>query len=345
MTNKAKLTEKEKKTNKKPAKGYGLGNIIGQSETMQNLRNLILRVASVDSNTLITGETGAGKKLVAKAIHFSGKRQKEKFVHVNSLTVPDAFIETTLFSGDGGTFPETLYRKAEKFGFVDKGTIFLDEICDLTLPAQAKLLRILENIGGEIGGGNSIDVRIIASTNKDIKKMIEEFRFRRDLYYRLNVIPITVPPLRDRKEDIPLLTKHFLKKLCAANNLAPKSIPQKILNKLIYHDWQGNVRELENIIERFLVIDKKDSLQIEEPTVTAPDSIDLLRLNELCGCKTAVGSKLKEVRESFEKAYIMKTIRAFNGNLTNTAKVLGLTSKTLYRHMKKYNIDKDDCRS
>ncbi|MGR3317218.1 MAG: sigma-54 interaction domain-containing protein [Candidatus Anammoxibacter sp.] len=325
----------------------GVGCIIGKHQTIRELRNLILKVSLNESNVLITGETGTGKGIVANAIHFSGSRKKQKFVPVNSVALPETILESELFGHEKGAFTGAICRKAGKFEFADKGTLFFDEIGDISLKTQAKLLRVIQEKRFERVGGNelvSADVRIIAATNQDIKKMVKETRFRQDLYYRLNVIPITTPTLRERKDDIPLLARHFLEKYSAANNKEIKEISQNVLNTLISHDWPGNVRELENTIERAVVMGEMDEIT----TIGMPkyhSKISGKRIFNIgCDIDKTAGINLKDYTESCEKEYIGEILRVFRGSIDSSARYLGINEKTLYRKMKRYNFKKDDFR-
>jgi len=326
-------------------KNYRLGDIIGKHHHMQELYDLILTISSTNSNVLITGETGTGKELVARSIHFSGPRQKNHFVPIAAL--PESILESELFGYEKGAFTGAIKCKIGKFEFANGGTIFFDEIGDIPLTTQVKLLRIIQERKFERLGGNetiSIDVRIIAATHKDLEKMIEEGKFREDLYYRLNVIPIKIPFLRERKEDIPLLIEHFVRKYSMANDKKIKTLSQDVLNSIISYDWPGNVRELQNIIERLVVMARNDEITtadlIKTPLVTPNSNINTV-VND---SNEMLDIDLKEFTDNCEKEYIKTILTKNKGRIETSADCLKVGTKTLYRKMKKYNIKKDDFR-
>ncbi len=324
---------------------YSFSNIIGKSKKMQELYDVISTVSSTDANILITGDTGTGKELVAKAIHFNSLRNKKPFVPINCAALPENIIESELFGHESGSFTGAVKRKVGKFEFCSGGTIFLDEMSSMPLSVQAKLLRVLQEKKVERLGGNEsidVDVRIVTATNKDLPDMVSKEKFREDLFFRLNVIPINVPPLKERKEDIPLLANHFLEKYNKANNKEIKGVSGDVLNDMISYDWPGNVREFENIIERAVIMAKKDIIA----EINLPVDISTTLMHEgpkaILANDQIVGSGLQIFMENCEKEYIMKVLKKFDGNIKASSEYAKTEEKTLYRRMKKYNLSKDD---
>ncbi|SPD75724.1 Acetoacetate metabolism regulatory protein AtoC [uncultured Desulfobacterium sp.] len=315
---------------KKLEEKYQFDEIIGKSDAMQEIFDLIGRVAPTDSTVLITGESGTGKELVAQAIHGNSSRCYMPFVAVSCGALPDSLLESELFGYEKGAFTGADHAKRGRFEMADKGTIFLDEIGDISLKTQVDLLRVLQQkefarLGGE--ATIKVDVRVIAATNRDLLKAIRENRFREDLYYRLNVISIHIPPLRERKEDIPLLVKAFIRKYCLEMNRETSKIAPSALNLLMDYDWPGNVRELENIIERALVIGRgqeilPDDLPFshQKPAPRAfPDSLKLM-----------------------EKMHILNILNDCDWNISRAARKLDIDRQTLYNKIEKYEIKKGE---
>jgi DNA-binding NtrC family response regulator len=337
----------EVKTLRKELEGrYKLDNIIGKDQKMQDIYDLILNVASTDATVLITGETGTGKELVARSIHFNSDRKNKPFVPINCGAMPEALLESELFGHEQGAFTGAVKQKLGKFELADSGTIFFDEIGDLTPSIQTKLLRVLQETEFERVGGNQtikVDVRILAATNIDLSIAIKQGTFREDLFYRLNVIPMILPPLRTRKEDIPLLAAHFLKKYCTIMKKDIGSISQETMNAMISYNWPGNVRELENLIERAVIMAKENIItNIDLPTEgarTIESSDDLTvyladnRITDL-------------IYEDFigycEKRYITTVLKKYHGQVVLSAKNAMMNTKTFYRKMKKHAINKKD---
>ena len=344
---KQKLVAELNTLRKELKKNYGLGDIIGKHHHMQELYDLILAIAPSNSNVLITGETGTGKELVARSIHYSGPRLKKHFVPIAGTSLPESILESELFGYEKGAFTGAIKCKIGKFEFANGGTIFFDEIGDVPLTTQVKLLRIIQEREFERVGGNetiSVDVRIIAATHKDLEKMIEEGKFREDLYYRLNVIPINIPSLRERKEDIPLLVEHFVEKYSVANNKEIRGLSQDVLNALISYDWPGNVRELQNIIERVVVMTRNDEITVADLTKTPIEmSNGIINTNGNNSIKM-LDIDLQEFINNCEKEYIKTILEKNKGRIETSAECLRIGTKTLYRKMKKYNIKKDDFR-
>ena len=311
---------------------YRFESIIGSSEKMKEVLDLAGRVAVSDASLMITGESGTGKELLARGVHFNSGRAEGPFVAVNCAAIPEALIESELFGHVRGAFTGAIKDKEGKFELADGGTLFLDEIGDLRIDLQAKILRALqEREVDRVGGGKpvSVDVRVIAATNKDIDRAVREGAFREDLYYRLNVITLFIPPLRERKEDIPLLAAHFLKKF---NKDADVRIDAGALSVLTAYRWPGNVRELENVIERASVL-KRGALitqdELPEKLKKEKRGVEDIILN-----LPEQGISL----EDLEKSLIIKALDKHKGNQTRAAEYLGITRPTLIYRMEKFGL-------
>ncbi|MGH7334310.1 MAG: sigma-54-dependent transcriptional regulator [Candidatus Rokuibacteriota bacterium] len=309
--------------------------ITGDSPLVRVLREQIAIAAPSMGRVLIQGENGSGKELVARAIHGLSARADQPFVEVNCAAIPEELIESELFGHEKGAFTGALARRRGRFELADGGTLFLDEVGDMSLKTQAKVLRALEEQSFErIGGRETIkvDVRIIAASNRDLTALISQGRFREDLYYRLNVIPIEVPPLRARRQDIPPLIDHFLALFCAENGKRPKRIAADALAYFLAYDWPGNVRELRNMVERLVIMTGGDMVILDDlPTPLRPKS-------EVPAAPDGRDATLKEARENFERAYILAELRAHDWNMTRTAERLGIERSHLYRKVKTYKI-------
>jgi len=311
--------------------------LIGTAESMNDVRETIARAAATNARVFITGENGTGKELVARAVYRNSKRTDKPFVKVNCAAIPDELIESELFGHEKGSFTGATARRIGKFESANNGTLFLDEICDMSLSAQAKVLRVLQEQQLERVGGNetiTVDVRVIAATNVDVKKAVEEGRFREDLYFRLNVIPIVVPPLRERTGDLQLLIDYFLSKFCRDHGLAEKTVSEKGIEFLKSYLWPGNVRELKNVMERV-------SIMVPRETIGPEDFAKYLDTDEDDNQYVSDKSSLKEAKENFEKNHILKLLAENDKNVTLTAKALGIERTNLYRKMKQYNIEID----
>jgi len=307
--------------------------IIGESVPMKALRHELALMAGTNGRVLIYGESGTGKELVAHALHAMSPRASEPFVEVNCAAIPEELIESELFGHVKGSFTSAHEAKIGKFQKADGGTIFLDEVGDMSLRTQAKVLRALEEQRFEpVGAANAVqvDVRVVAATNKNLDEEIERGNFREDLFYRLNVIPFHVPPLRDRREDIPLLADYFLREFTTAYGRKPKELTPEAYQLLQDYHWPGNVRELRNLIERIVILNPQvrvDARHIplnvtRRPAERPPDRF----------------GSLAEVREAVEREYILKKLEEANGNVTRTAELLGLERSNLYRKMKTLGI-------
>ncbi|MBN2434312.1 MAG: sigma-54-dependent Fis family transcriptional regulator [Spirochaetes bacterium] len=312
------------------------GEMIGLSPALTEIKETIDRAASTNARVFITGPNGSGKELVARAIYNKSRRSGRPFVKVNCAAIPDELIESELFGHEKGSFTGAHAKRLGKFEAANGGTIFLDEICDMSLSAQAKVLRVLQESEFERVGANEtikVDVRVIAATNVDVQKAIEENLFREDLYYRLNVIPIHVPPLIERTSDIPLLVDHYLRIFSNEHGIGDKSISESGMLFLKSYPWPGNVRQLKNIIERVAIMVPDDTINESdiEKYIESADTFHDLPLTEK--------SSLKKAKEQFEKEFIIKTLNSLNMNVTMAAKELGIERTNLHRKIKQYNID------
>ncbi len=310
--------------------------IIGDSPPIRQLREQIATAAPTNGRVLIHGENGSGKELVARAIHTLSARSQRPFVEVNCAAIPEELIESELFGHERGAFTGALSRRRGRFELADGGTLFLDEIGDMSLKTQAKVLRALEEQAFERVGGREtikVDVRVIAASNRDLAALIAAGRFREDLYYRLNVIPIEVPPLRERREDIPLLIDHFIRVFCAENGKRVKTVSAEALAYFLAYEWPGNVRELRNMVERLVIMARRDVIGADD--LPAP-----LRPKEPAPAGTGPDGQrsLREARDNFERAYILAELRANDWNMTRTAERLGIERSHLYRKIKAYGI-------
>lgn len=313
-------------------KTWSFGNIIGKSKSMRALFDLIQRLSSASANVLITGESGTGKEIVAKAIHEGGPRGHKPFVAVNCTAIPDTLMESELFGHVRGAFTGAVANKKGLFEEADGGTIFLDEIGDLDLALQAKLLRVLqEREIKPVGDSNSrkIDVRVIAATHKDLKKAIKEGCFREDLYYRLSVIPVVIPPLRHRKEDVPLLVDFFLKKYSAANSSQVRGFSAGAMKRLVNARWEGNVRELENVIERLVVLSGKTVITEDEIPALEDDNLD-----DFFGKITSDWPTIDDLT----KRYMRRVLEKTGGRKEKASQILGINRRTLYRKEREYGF-------
>lgn len=317
----------------------GEGEILGSGKGIKNILELIDKVAPLDTRVLITGENGTGKELVARAIHKKSERKDKPFIEVNCAAIPNELIESELFGHEKGSFTGAVTQRIGKFELANKGTIFLDEIGDMSHQAQAKVLRAIEDGKIErVGGGKKIDVdvRIIAATNKDLLEEIEKEKFREDLFHRLNVIPINIPPLRERKEDIPILVEAFSKDIISRHKKPPVKFLDNAVKLLQEMSWSGNVRELKNIIERIIIIiDKREieRMDIEFLLKPGPATMDDI-IDE--------SNSFQEFKEKAERAFILKQLNENSWNISKTAELLDIQRSHLYNKMKKYGIEKGE---
>ncbi len=313
--------------------------IIGKSKVMMDILALIERVAPTDSRVLITGENGTGKELVAKAVHRLSRRMRKALIEVNCAAIPTELIESELFGHEKGSFTGATNQRIGKFEQADEGTIFLDEVGDMSLHAQAKVLRALEEGKIERVGGNktiSVDVRVIAATNKNLKDEIAKGQFREDLYHRLNVIPIHVPALRERREDIPLLVTHFVNDICSRNGMPTKQAGNDVIRILESMEWSGNVRELRNMVERLVIMSPRDRIDVDiiQPTPVAAKGE--------FGALLMASTTFQEFKDQAEKLFIKHQLELHQWNITKTAETLNIQRSHLYTKMKRYDLMKEE---
>jgi two-component system, NtrC family, nitrogen regulation response regulator NtrX len=312
--------------------------IEGQSMALQKVGEAIKRAAPTNATVLIMGESGVGKELVARAIHRNSLRKDESFVQVNCAAIPEELIESELFGHEKGSFTGATEKQIGKFELAHKGTIFLDEVGDMSLRTQAKVLRALQEGEVErIGSQKTIqvDVRVIAATNKMLEEEIEKGDFREDLYFRLSVIPIRVPPLRERTEDIPPLVQHFVRQFCSENNFRPKTFSPEAIEALKRHPWRGNVRELRNTVERLMIMIGEDEIRPENLS-------EVLRRPE--GTSSAApdtAGSLRDFKESAERAFIVQKLRESRWNISATAAAIGTPRSNLYKKLEQYGITQE----
>jgi two-component system response regulator HydG len=313
-------------------------NIIGNSPKMITLLETVAQVAPSEATVLISGESGTGKELIAGAIHFNSRRKKGPFVKINCAAITETLLESELFGHEKGAFTGADRRKEGRFSQAHGGTLLLDEVGEMSLMMQVKLLRALqEREFNRVGGESTIqvDVRVIAATNKNLVDQINEGAFREDLYYRLNVVELEVPPLIERKEDIPLLTQHFLEIFAAKNRKEIKGFTPRAMDNLIRYDWPGNVRELMNAVERGVVLSRSSYLDVPD----FPFMKDSMLQNDQDSTTPANLSMQGDVPlEKIEKTAILKTLEAANGNKSEAARRLGITRKTLHKKLKAYGV-------
>ena len=311
--------------------------LIGQSKTILELKEMIRIVAPTNAWILIMGENGTGKELVARSIHYQSKRARRPFIEVNCAAIPEELIESELFGHEKGSFTGAAAKKRGKFELAHEGTLFLDEVADMSLKAQAKILRILQEKKFERVGGNKFidtDVRVLAATNKDLEKEMEAERFRQDLYYRLNVIPLTIAPLRDRKEDIPILAAQFVNDFCAKEGVEPKAISDDAIDVFMEHNWPGNVRELKNIMERLVIM-------TQGAEITADDIPPLSKEVQTGEAMDTIFTynSFRKAKMEFEKKFIMKKLQENEGNISKTADSIGLERSNLHRKIKTHSLE------
>jgi DNA-binding NtrC family response regulator len=332
----AKLTEEFRKLRESVE---GKWQILGESPKIKEILAVVERVAPTDVRVLITGENGSGKELVARALQRFSKRASKAFIEVNCAAIPSELIESELFGHEKGSFTGATAQRIGKFEQADGGTLFLDEIGDMSLRAQAKVLRALEEGTIERVGGNkliSVDVRVIAATNKNLEEEIKKGNFRDDLYHRLRVIPIQVPALRERREDIPVLVKAFVDDVCSRNGMARKSVSDEALRRLAAMEWRGNVRELRNTVERLVILSPGTvidlSLLESAPQTGRGEFDDIL----------ALGGTFQEFKERAEAAYVHRQLDLHKWNISKTAEALGIQRSHLYTKMKRYGLMKEE---
>jgi len=311
--------------------------MVGTSQAMQGAWDAVKRAAPTAATVLITGESGVGKELVARAIHRNSLRMDESFVQVNCAAIPEELIESELFGHEKGSFTGATEKQIGKFELAHKGTIFLDEVGDMSLRTQAKVLRVLQEGEVErIGSQRTIevDVRVIAATNKKLEESIEKGDFREDLYFRLSVIPIRVPPLRERPEDVPPLLEHFVNQFCAENRFLRRSFEASAIEALKRHHWRGNVRELRNTVERALIMIPADPIRSD-------DLGEMLRGPTIPGAPVETASSLKDFKENAERSFIVNKLRESKWNVSATATAIGTPRSNLYKKLEQYQISQE----
>ena len=322
------LTDENETLKKKVVSLENVEDLIGESEAMKDMLREVESVAQTNSSIIITGESGTGKELVARAIHANSPRKFFPFVSVHCGALTESLLESELFGHEKGAFTGAMYNRKGRFEMADSGSIFLDEIATISTKMQVELLRVLESKTFMRVGGNkeiSSDFRVICATNKDLKNMVENGTFREDLFYRLNVVNIHIPPLRDRKEDIPLLVDYFIKKYCTSMNKPPASIDPSALKRLQEFNFPGNIRELENMIERAIVVGDGRKISLKDLPLE----------------KTFVSSSAESL-DDFEKAFVLQILNKYSWNISRTAKALKVDRVTLYHKIKKYDLKPSD---
>jgi len=315
--------------------------IVGSSFPIRQVLERVERVGPTEARVLITGENGTGKELVARAIHRLSSRSEENFVEVNCAAIPSELIESELFGHIKGSFTGAVADRAGKFEQAHRGSLFLDEVGDMSLAAQAKVLRALEqSIVTRVGSSKSVevDVRVVAATNKELETEIQEGRFREDLYYRLNVVPIEVPPLRDRREDIPMLVRHFVGLLERNDRVTPREISKGALERLQLLEWPGNVRELRNTVERLLILSGGDIVEVDDVEYLATGGLGGSSLGE----EILQASSFSEFKDKAERAYLLQRLREHDWNVSETARTIGMPRSNLYKKIERYEMVREE---
>lgn len=315
--------------------------LVGESDKIKTLRQQIDYASRSNSRVLITGESGTGKELIARLLHENSPRSNYPFVEVNCAAIPQELIESELFGHEKGSFTGALDKKVGKFELADKGTLFLDEIGDMSLITQSKVLRVIETQTFQRVGGNKnikVDTRIIAATNKDLVAEVQKGTFREDLFFRLNVICINSPPLRERLEDIPLLVEHFISLISAETGLKKKEVSPEVLKRFQQYSWYGNIRELRNVVERIMIMVPARYVQLEDIERAGIFQTQIVsKENDYFSIKT-----LKEAKEAFERDYIIKKLKENNWNISKTAEMISVERSSLHKKIKTYNISEED---
>jgi len=330
------LKEENRRLRENLSRHFERQQIIGSSSVMERLLDTVAQVATSEATVLLTGESGTGKELIAEAVHVNSKRQAGPFVKINCAAITETLLESELFGHEKGAFTGADRRKEGRFLQAEGGSIFLDEVSEMSLGMQVKLLRVIqEREVTRVGGSDMlpINVRIIAATNKNLRDLVENGKFREDLYYRLNVVNIEVPPLRMRSEDIPLLAQSFLERFAAQNQKQVNGFTPHAMEELIRYEWPGNVRELMNVVERAVVLSRGDYLDSESLLLTAQGMVSTTSSGDHIG-----DVKEKATLDNVEKATILKTLDATGGNKSEAARRLGITRKTLNNKLKKYGL-------
>jgi len=323
---------------------YSFESIVTRSEKMKDLIRQVRQVADTDVTVLIQGESGTGKELIAHALHFSSMRAAGPFIAVNCSAIPENLLESELFGHEKGSFTGATRQKHGRFEDAHTGTLFLDEIGDISPAVQAKLLRVLQEKKFERVGSNtpvSVDTRVVVATNRNLELMMHQGEFREDLFYRLNVYPITLPPLRDRIEDVPILAEHFIRRNAGLSSARVKYIAPGVISDMMNYSWRGNIRELENLIKRAIIKTSGDTItRVELPAGAGPpspapatDNLKTVSLN------TPFKHYLSTIVHDTEEKYLIRMLRLYKGNINHIAKLMDLDRKTVYSKMKEYSID------
>jgi two-component system response regulator AtoC len=341
------LTERRKSAELERLRGmiettYNFSNIISRNERMQQAFKLVRQVAETDVTVLVLGETGTGKELVARAIHFNSTRRDKPFITINCSAIPETLLESELFGHEKGAFTGANKQRVGKFEEAEGGTVFLDEIADLPLHVQTKLLRFLQEKQVERVGGNvsiTVDVRVVAATNRNLTEMVKAGQLREDLYYRLNVFPITLPPLRERTDDIPVLAEYFLKKHQSLVRQQIVGFSPSVIHQMMNYEWSGNVREMENLIKRAIIkTDGNTITTLELPQQILTSSSDEIRESPTT-TSVPYKSYLDHVVRDAEERYLLRALKECKGNLNQVAKMMDVDRKTVYRKIEEYKID------
>ena len=338
--------------------------IVGQSPALRGVLESVQRAAPTNATVLLRGESGVGKELVARTIHRNSPRAGQRFVQVNCAAIPEELIESELFGHEKGSFTGATEKQVGKFEQADRGTIFLDEVGDMSQKTQAKVLRVLQEQEVErLGSARTIkvDVRVIAATNKNLEEAIERGEFREDLYFRLNVIPIVVPPLRDRRDDIPRLVQHFARRTAEEHNLKPKRFEPTALDALSRYRWRGNIRELRNTIERLMIMTPSDAVRVEDlpsdirsnesaavrpapvgaPASSAAAETAFPGAAPRTDAQPAGAGTLREFKDAAERAYLVQKLRENNWNISKTAEIIDTPRSNLYKKLEQYGIKQE----
>lgn len=343
IIHKAVRTRRLNETKAFPGPGLDRSGIIGSGETVSRLMDSIRKVAVTTTTVLITGETGTGKELVAQAIHRNSNRRDNPFIKINCAAISENLLESELFGYEKGAFTGAVSTKPGRFELADRGTLFLDEIGELPLDMQVKLLRVIQDHEFERVGGLKtikVDVRLLAATNRNLFQEVKNGRFREDLYYRLNVFPLHLNPLRERREDIPALTGYFLEKFNRKLDKGVKSINSEVMDKFLNYDWPGNIRELENIMERLVLISSGDEISMDDIPPEIAAGMDFLKSGGAGSKDRPFKEVIRNRMEDVERQMIESTLNECEGNVTQAAKRLGMSRKGLQLKMIKYNLRK-----
>ncbi len=314
--------------------------LVGKSEALASVKRMLARVAPTPATALITGESGTGKELVARSLHLLSPRREQPFVKINCAAIPEGLLESELFGYEKGAFTGAAARKPGRFELADGGTLFLDEIGEIPLAAQPKLLRAIQDGSFYRVGGTrtiTVDVRLVVATNRDLKREVKEGRFREDLFYRLNVVPIQLPPLRERREDIPMLAHSFLERFARGLKRPVKDIEPDAIEALVAHAWPGNIRELENVIERCVLFSEQATISLQDlPPELLVERVD----STSCGKAPPLRERVRSETRRIERAVIVEALQITNGNVTKAARRLGISRRGLQLKIKELEIDR-----